>query len=321
MNKESQDDRKDSPPAAAHQNPTRRSPAADWRWIAGGAAALLVVTQLFDVQIRFKPREDARRDAGQTERSADLKSAVLPSGGVDLPVTWGNLGKQMVDAGVIDQDALDKVYAERGGLDDSAKRLLTDISNSTLHIDEQNSGYLLNLLWALGLSNKNKILEEGPMRDPQYGGDAGGFASTGGWSLAKGEVMDHYSAHQFVTLNEEQQALAERVAKRIFRPCCGNATYFPDCNHGMAMLGLLELMAAQGVSEEEMYKVALQVNAYWFPDTYLTLAQYFRKQGVDWKDVKPQEVLGTEFSSASGYARIRAEVNPPEPGGGSGCAV
>ena len=28
----------------------------------------------------------------------------------------------------------------------------------------------LNLLWAFGLANKNRILEEGPMKDPRYGG-------------------------------------------------------------------------------------------------------------------------------------------------------
>jgi len=48
----------------------------------------------------------------------------------------------------------------------------------------------------------------------------------------------------------------------------------------MAMLGLLELMAAQGVGEEEMYKAALAVNSYWFPDTYLTIAEYMQNKGI-----------------------------------------
>ena len=59
--------------------------------------------------------------------------------------------------------------------------------------------------------------------------------------------MNHYSMHRFIVLTPEQQALVEKVSKGIYRPCCGNSVYFPDCNHGMAMLGLLELMASQGV--------------------------------------------------------------------------
>src|SRR3989344_7376730 len=106
------------------------------------------------------------------------------------------------------------------------------------------------------------------MTNPEYGG-AGNFASTGGWTLAKGDAMDHYSAHPFIMLSREHQELVERVSKGIYRPCCNNSTHFPDCNHCMAMLGLLELMASQGVSEEDMWKAALAVNSYWFPDTYL----------------------------------------------------
>ena len=113
----------------------------------------------------------------------------------------------------------------------------------------------------------------------------------------------------------------ERVSKNIYRPCCGNSVYFPDCNHGMAMLGLLELMAAQGTSEEEMYKAALQVNSYWFPDTYLTLAKYFEQRGVEWSKVSPKEVLGAAYSSAQGYQQILAEVEPPQSQGGGGCGA
>mgnify|MGYP001607166703 FL=1 len=87
----------------------------------------------------------------------------------------------------------------------------------------------------------------------------------------------------------------------------------------MAMLGLLELLAAQGLSEEEMYKTALAVNAYWFPDTYLTLAKYFGKRGVAWSQVDPKEVLGSAYSSASGYQGILKEVEPVSlPSGGCG---
>ena len=138
----------------------------------------------------------------------------------------------------------------QGGLDEETKKLLYQSGNGNLKITEENSGKILNLLWAFGLGNKNEILLKGPMMDPQYGG-AGRFASTGGWTIAKGSAMEHYSNHEFIKLTKEQQTLVENVSQNIYRPCCGNSTYFPDCNHGMAMLGLLELMASEGVSEEK----------------------------------------------------------------------
>ena len=159
------------------------------------------------------------------------------------------------------------------------------------------------------------------MIDPQYGG-ADRFASTGGWTLAKGNAMDHYSKHQFMKLTASQQQLVDRVAQGIFRPCCGNSTHFPDCNHGMAMLGLLELMASQDVSEADMYKAALAVNAHWFPDTYVTIAKFLAQKGQDWQRVNPQQILGAQYSSGQGYRQILAQVEPATvKSGGGGCGV
>ena len=238
---------------------------------------------------------------------------------VELPVTWGNLGVQMVAAGVIDRFGLEALYAERGGLADDEKQFLK-ASDGKIIITQENSGFVLNLLWALGLGNKNKILEEGPMIDPRYG-DPGRFASTSGWTLAKGGAMDHYSKHSFLTLTKEQQELVERVSKNIYRPCCDNATYFPDCNHGMAMLGLLELLASQSVSESEMYKVALQMNSFWFPEQYATIARYIESKSRTLSTADPKEILGNKYSSASGFSRIAALVPPVERQGSGGCEV
>lgn len=189
-----------------------------------------------------------------------------------------------------------------------------------MQMTPKNAGLWLNILWAFGLSNQNEILEQGPMQDERYGG-AGGFASTGGWSLAMGDAMEHYSRHAFVTLTPEQQKRVKNVSSGIYRPCCGNSTYFPDCNHGMAMLGLLELMAAEDMSEDEMYQYALQVNAYWFPQTYLTVAKYFAEQGISWRDIDAKEVLGYDYSSAAGYQNILSQVEPAKAQGGGSCGV
>jgi len=192
--------------------------------------------------------------------------------------------------------------------------------NNNLKITAENAGFLLNVFWGLGLSNKNPILEKGPMQDVQYGG-AGSFASTGGWTLGVGDAMNHYSMHNFIPLTDEQQILVEAVSQNIYRPCCGNSTYFPDCNHGMAMLGFLELMASQNATEKEMYDAALALNSYWFPSNYLTIASYFEKEGVSWGDVSPVDVLGFNYSSSVGFRQVLSQVNPVQTQGGSGCSV
>ncbi|MDO8487719.1 MAG: hypothetical protein Q7S31_00195 [bacterium] len=249
----------------------------------------------------------------------DLENQVIPTSGVVVPVKWGDLGAQLVKLGVIDRTQFEQIYANAGGLGDSAS-LLEDQANSELKITPQNSGVVLNLLWALGLGNKNPILDNGPMVDKQNGG-AANFASTGGWTIARGDAMQHYSKHTLIKLTAPQQLLVERVSQNIYRPCCDNSTYFPDCNHGMAMLALLELMASQNFSEDEMYKYALAVNSYWFPDTYLTIAKYKASQGVTWDQVNPQEVLGVNYSSATGYQKIRSQVEPVQNSGGGSCGV
>ncbi|MEX0931076.1 MAG: hypothetical protein WDZ68_02150, partial [Candidatus Paceibacterota bacterium] len=182
--------------------------------------------------------------ASEKELSIALEERVLPSEGVTLPVSWGDLGVKLVGVGAIDEDRFKAMYEQRGDFNSEYDKLLSGHNDNNLKITKENSGYLLNLFWALGLASKNEILENGEMMNPAYGG-AGNFASTGGWTLAKGDAMDHYSKHTFFNLTSEQQAMVDKVSHGIYRPCCGNATHFPDCNHGMAMLGLLQLMASQ----------------------------------------------------------------------------
>ena len=273
-----------------------------------------------------------RLKAGTAQEAVIVSSqeqSVLPSQGVELPVVWGDLGARIASVGAVDAERFKAMYEERGAFTDEYRTLLSGTSNGKLKITKENAGYLLNLFWALGLASKNPILDSGEMQNKAYGG-AGNFASTGGWTLAaspatgsgQGDAMEHYSRHMFFALTPEQQALVDKISSGIYRPCCNNSTHFPDCNHGMAMLGLLELMASQGVSEANMWKTALSVNSYWFPDTYLTIASYMKNKGVDWKDVNPQEILGINYSSASGYQKIASQVvKPSSQVGNGGCGV
>ena len=280
---------------------------------AGALIALVMYTDPSDRTSGISARADAQ---------AQLQELVLPTDGVVLPVTWGDLGVRLVEVGAIDPEKLAALYESRGGFPDEYRKLIEEKADDKIVITNWNAVYLLNLLWALGLANSNPILEDASeMMNPSYGG-AGNFASTGGWTLAKGSAMSHYNMHALVALTDAQQALVDSVSRNIYRPCCGNSTHFPDCNHGMAMLGLLELMASQGVGEEDMYKTALAVNSYWFPDTYLTIATYMQQRGIAWEDVSPKEVLGREYSSGSGYANIASQVTLPGQGqSGGGCSA
>ncbi len=173
-----------------------------------------------------------------------------------MSMDLGDLGMQMAEAGVVDIDKIGP-YADIN--------LFNSPQKSHMLVNESNAGSMLNFFWALGLSNKNIILEEGQMMTVSEG-EPERFASTGGWSLSKsGEVMDYYSAFNFITLDSEQQKLLEKTAAGIYRPCCGNSTLFPDCNHGMAMLGMLELMISQGANEAELNAAAVIMNDLWFP--------------------------------------------------------
>ena len=284
------------------------------------AVMVLALTWIYATGLGNKDFVGQTALLSKIDSERNLENSVLPKEGVVLPVVWGDLGKQMIDQGVIDREKFESLYKNRGGMTAEESQLLYGNSDEKLMMNAENSGFLLNLFWGLGLGNKNDILENGPMSDPRYGG-AGRFASTGGWVVASGDVMEHYSKHSLVTLTAEQQKIVERISKGIYRPCCGNSTYFPDCNHGMAMLGLLELMAAQGVSEEDMYKVAFRVNSYWFPDTYLTIAKYFENKGIKWNEVDPKVALGADFSSASGYQRVLRETEPIQLNSGGGCGL
>ena len=87
-----------------------------------------------------------------------------------------------------------------------------------------------------------------------------------------------------------------------YRPCCNNPTAFPDCNHGMAMLGLLELMASQEASVDEMFEAVKYVNAFWFPQQTVEVALLFKNvKGQDFVGADAREFVGPNFFSAGGF--------------------
>ena len=219
-------------------------------------------------------------------------------------IKWGDLGKKMIEDGVIDKTKFAMAVTGKNELPKDLDKYFLGGQNK-IELTQANSQFWVDILWGLGLANKNEILEKGQMVE---GGNAGNFASTGGWTIGAKQPMDIYSKYQYITLSEKQQKIVEEIAGNIYRPCCGNSTAFPDCNHGMAMLGLIELMVSQNFSKEEIYKTALAFNIYWFPQTYLDIAYHFDKAGKDYSKKSPKELLSKTFSTGMAYAVIKKEV-------------
>ena len=234
-----------------------------------------------------------------------LPEEVLPEAGFELPVVWGDVGPRLIELGVIDLAKLEKAV----NMTDEQKEILTSGSDQKIKIDMSNGQFIVDVLWALGLAQKSKVYQEGPL-GTEYKDKAGSFASTGGWSLAKGDAVNYLGKFDLIPLTNTQQEKVSEIAKNVYRPCCGNSTWFPDCNHGMAALAAIELMVSEGLSDEEIYKNVLALNSFWFPSSYLTAATYFARQGVSWDEVDAKEVLGQEYSSGQGAGEIFKKVGP-----------
>ena len=258
--------------------------------------------------------------------AAALYEQINPKDGYNLSVSYGNLGPQLLASGVIDYAAFASIYQNAGSpLTADQIEALKNGSDQEIVINAQNAYYLLNFFWAVGLANQNTILTQGPMIQ-NSDGKFENFASTGGWSLATKPITELYASLDLIPLTEEQQKLVEEVAQGVYRPCCDNPTHFPDCNHGMAMLGILELMASQGATADQMFEAAKYVNAYWFPQQTLEAAVYLKaNQGVDFAEADPRLVVGRSMSSASGSKMVRADLQSKgllqqAPGQGGSCA-
>ena len=238
-----------------------------------------------------------------------LYEQINPKDGYNLSVSYGDLGPQLLASGVINYDAFVAIYQNAGSpLSAEQIEILKNGSDQEITINSQNAYYLLNFFWAVGLANQNAILTEGPMVQ-NSDGKFENFASTGGWSLATKPITELYASLDLIPLTEEQQKLVEEVAQGVYRPCCDNPTHFPDCNHGMAMLGILELMASQGATADQMFEAAKYVNAYWFPQQTMEVALYLKaNQNVDFAEADPRLVVGKTIASASGAQMVHSDL-------------
>lgn len=295
-------------------------------------AGLLVVVgwgMMFEVKIQPSQKflaairnEEAKAEENKEVTAEELAAVVIPKDGYEVKLKWGEVGKKLVAAGGVEMKKFGENYKE-GGYEDEL-RYLTENIDGGIRVDAKNAYFWVNTLWALGLTQKSDVLDKGVM-GTEYRKDLGNFASTAGWTLGAKDAVKLYSSTNIIDLDAAENARVTEISSNIYRPCCGNSAAFPDCNHGMAILGLVELMVDQGFSDEEIYKASLAFNSYWFQQTYIDLAYYFQsRENLSWDKVEPKKVLGAQYSSSSGYLGIKeiiAEDAPTLQSGGSSCGA
>lgn len=229
-----------------------------------------------------------------------IQQEVVPQSGFVLPARWGNSVKRLVDSGALNVSFLSKSLAQSNqSLTLSELEILNGTYDGNITMNQSNAYFTMIVLWALGINNKNPIIDNGPIMNsgsnPLY------FASTGGYGPIGKLQLGNLS---IINLTSNQQAVAGYVANNTYRPCCDNPTAFPDCNHGAAALAIVELMASQGASAQQIFKAIEEFNSIQFTPQYVLIAAYFASKNISWPNADPQTVMGANYSSLSGFISV-----------------
>lgn len=255
----------------------------------------------------------------------EVAAKVLPENGFQSKIALNDAVLKLVENGVIDRAKFEALYKQNYGslLPEEIRTIFEEPQREPILLTRENANIYVNLLWPLGLANYMESNKSSPVN----GKSLFNFASTGGWNLGKEENGGAYfNKSKIAELTPAQEALVTKIAQNSYRPCCNNSTFFQDCNHGSALLGLLQLGAAQGLTEDELYREALAFNSFWFPQNYIEAALYFKAvKNIDWEDVDPKAVMDKVYSSASGAGLVAQKVSElglvPQQKSGAGCGV
>lgn len=228
-----------------------------------------------------------------------VAEAVLPQQGFTSAIALQDSGVRLAQHNVLDHRKLEQLYGTADNIPPEIHEALQAPQSVPMHLTADNSRQYLTLLWGVGLANTMTTNDLSPVN----GENRYRLAATGGWTLGAAENGgEYFNEFPIVPLTAEQTERVTRLAKQMYRPCCNNHTFFQDCNHGSALLGLLQLGAAQGLSDEELYAEALAFNSFWFPQQYTEMAVLFSAvQGIPWSKVDPTVALSAEYSSSQGW--------------------
>ena len=268
------------------------------------AIALLVVI-IFAYQITTVFGKSTQINTGSSEATLITKSgekiniynvieSVTPKAGFETTVKWNGIVSKMVKDGVLDPGKLEGILTKRYKQEMRPEwRDVLAGRGTNLSINSDNAVFMMYVLWTFAKHNENGILTDSPFAKNFKNYDIGvGRSGYGDTSL--------------LALTPSQQAIAKKVSENAYRPCCGNSTAAPDCSHGYSALGLVELMASQGFSEEEIFNTFVKFNSFWFPETYIKDALYLKvTEGKNWSEVNKEIVAGKDYSSLSGSYKVK----------------
>ena len=97
----------------------------------------------------------------------------------------GDIGPRLIALGVIDEAK----FKQAVKLTPEQEEIIPNQRvGQKIVIDATNGQFIVDMLWALGLAQKASSTRKG-LWEKEYKKEAGNFASTGGWSLARGEAM------------------------------------------------------------------------------------------------------------------------------------
>lgn len=296
------------------------------RAIVAGAG-LVFCELVFTGQIAAHAKVKAKRHAkAKTYPLFDQATAsVIPATGYQSQISLKDSIVRLVSNGAVDREKFLALQQYNGTYPPELRTVLDKPNAKPIRLTRENANHYVNLLWPAGLSNRLDANKESPLNGPDWQN----FASTGGWTLGKEpNGGSYFNKFPIIEIKPEAEALAARVAKSTFRPCCNNSTFFQDCNHGSALFGVLQLGAAQGLREEELYQEALAFNSFWFPDYYIKTALYLKVAGkTEWRDVDAKAVMGPDFSAGGPWQQnVRAGLESfpdliPAPTGGANCGT
>ncbi len=232
---------------------------------------------------------------------SSIAEQVYPVQGFTLPVKWGSIPNQLVDSGALNLSFVEgSLISANQPLTNGELGLLNGTNKGNVTFSHGSALFTLYMLWAVGINNRNPIINNGPVMN--YGGSPYDLASTSGYGPLGKLSLGNLS---LIGLNASQQDLVDMIASNVYRPCCNNPAMFPDCNHGAAQLGLIELMATQGKNETQIYNALKEFNSFYYPQQYFDTAVFFDyTQGRSWNSVPADDVLGYNFSSATGYSNV-----------------
>lgn len=253
-----------------------------------------------------------------------LLSGIFPSNGFKTSVKLNNVVPKLVASGAINLTKVKELYG--GNLTQQELDILTKPSYTNLTLNSSNANFYLLIFWALGIANKNQVLDNFSALATASNNSVANFASTGGWTLGtSSNSMAYFDKLSLINLTPLEQNEMYDVTTHSYRPCCNNPTAFPDCNHGAALLALTELGASEGLNESQLYTLDLQAQTLWFPSYYATTALELSYKNVSYWN-NPKLVLGANYSSASGwyydsYQPLKTNNQLPNAGQSAACGV